>query len=64
MSIWKGPVINQKTFIGLKKKRVSKKIQIIPSILGLRDEKKITSRMLGLKLGQFFFTRRKVWHKK
>jgi ribosomal protein S19 len=64
MSVWKGPMINQKTFIALKKKKISKKTQIVPSILGLKNEKNTTSKMLGLKLGQFFFTKRKVWHKK
>lgn len=34
MASWKGPVINKKVLIALKKKKMSKKITILPFFLG------------------------------
>jgi len=62
---WKGPKINRKFFICLKKQKFSKKIQIVPYFLGhFFNKKKISLKLLGFKLGEFFFNRKKVWHKK
>jgi len=65
MASWKGPAIDKKVLIALKKKKMSKKITILPFFLGGSfGKKKIYARMLDFKLGNFFLTRRKVWHKK
>jgi ribosomal protein S19 len=62
---WKGPKINRKFLIAVKTKKLSKKIQILPYLLGASLNKKMISiKLLGFKLGEFFLTRKKVWHKK
>jgi len=62
---WKGPKINRKFYVALKTSKLSKKIQILPCFLGyLFKKKKISIKLLGFKLGEFFLTRKKVWHKK
>lgn len=65
MLTWKGPKINKKFLIALQTKKISKKIQILPCFLGFFfNKKKISIKLLGFKMGEFFFTRKKVWHKK
>jgi len=64
MSIWKGPKITKKFFFALKKKRLSKKIQLLPFFLNDNLKKrKVFLKLLGFKLGEFMLNRRKVWHK-
>lgn len=63
--VWKGPTINKKMFIGLKTPKLSKKIQILPIFLGYSfNGSPLLVRSLMFKLGVFFLTRKKVWHKK
>jgi ribosomal protein S19 len=62
---WKGPKISRKLLIALKTNKLSKKVQVLPCFLGLYfNKKKVSMKLLGLKLGEFFLTRRKIWHKK
>jgi hypothetical protein len=65
MGMWKGPRINRKIFIAMNTKKLSKKIEILPCFLGLFFNKKIISvKLLGFKIGEFFFNKKRVCHEK
>merc|ERR1711981_1322604 len=56
---WKGPKINKKFLVSYKKKRLSKKVEILPCFLSVYFKKKIMStKLLGFELGKFFLNKK------